>query len=35
MPTFTSKIRKMPKKSFMGILYFAAGMFSTTSQPSG
>ena len=27
MPTFTSKIRKMPQKSFMGILYFAAGMF--------
>ena len=27
MPTFNSKIRKMPQKSFMGILYFAAGMF--------
>ena len=27
MPTFTSKIRKMPQKSLMGILYFAAGMF--------
>ena len=27
MPTFTPKIRKLPKKSFIGILYFAAGMF--------
>ena len=27
MLIFTSKIRKLPQKSFMGILYFAAGMF--------
>ena len=27
MPTFTPKIRKFPQKSFIGILYFAAGMF--------